>query len=168
MYVSLYFLKKIQHEKGNKILLITSHYTEWGQEKDNTPTPIFQNATWPKHLIQIYKVHYSMINSLIPGRCICNFKCVMFKHIVMFSVKLPLGDCHRTSLVKSQHWIQVMAWCHQTTSHYLNQCWTLYGFIRPQWVNRMAQEFTLCHSWLTHCGLVTPFGDRDLGQHWFR
>ena len=21
---------------------------------------------------------------------------------------------------------------------------------------------------LTHCGLVTPFGSRDLGQHWFR
>ena len=21
---------------------------------------------------------------------------------------------------------------------------------------------------LTHCGLVTPYGDRDLGQHWFR
>ena len=20
---------------------------------------------------------------------------------------------------------------------------------------------------LTHCGLVTPFGDIDLGQHWF-
>ena len=21
---------------------------------------------------------------------------------------------------------------------------------------------------LTHCGLVTPYGSRDLGQHWFR
>ena len=21
---------------------------------------------------------------------------------------------------------------------------------------------------LTHCGLVTPYGDRDLGQHWLR
>ena len=21
---------------------------------------------------------------------------------------------------------------------------------------------------LTHCGLVTPYGDRDLGQHWYR
>ena len=32
-----------------------------------------------------------------------------------------------------------MAWCHQATSHYLNQCWprspTPYGIIRPQWVN---------------------------------
>ena len=34
--------------------------------------------------------------------------------------------------------------------------------------------FMLCcvllwfHLSLTHCGLVTPYGDRDLGQHWLR
>ena len=22
--------------------------------------------------------------------------------------------------------------------------------------------------WLTHCGLMTPYGDKDLGQHWLR
>ena len=31
--------------------------------------------------------------------------------------------------------VQVMAWCHQATSHYLNQCWCRYVAIRPQWVN---------------------------------
>ena len=35
--------------------------------------------------------------------------------------------------------VQVMAWCRQATSHYLNQCCprspTPYGFTRPQWVN---------------------------------
>ena len=34
--------------------------------------------------------------------------------------------------------VQVMAWCRQATSHYLNQCWpwspTSYGITRPQWV----------------------------------
>ena len=34
--------------------------------------------------------------------------------------------------------VQVMAWCHQATSHYLNQCWprysTPYGVTRSQWV----------------------------------
>ena len=34
---------------------------------------------------------------------------------------------------------QVMAWCHQATSHYLSQCWprslSPYGIIRSQWVN---------------------------------
>ena len=27
---------------------------------------------------------------------------------------------------------------------------------------------TVWHHELTHCGLVTPYGDRDLGQHWLR
>ena len=35
--------------------------------------------------------------------------------------------------------VQVMAWCQQATSHYLNQCWprsmSPYGDTRPQWVN---------------------------------
>ena len=34
---------------------------------------------------------------------------------------------------------QVMAWCRQARSHYLNQCWPIsmppYGITRPQWVN---------------------------------
>ena len=37
---------------------------------------------------------------------------------------------------------QVMAWCHQATSHYLGQCWASsmspYGITRPQWVNSLA------------------------------
>ena len=37
--------------------------------------------------------------------------------------------------------VQIMAWCRQATSHYLNQCWpwlmSLYG-TRPQWVNPYA------------------------------
>ena len=36
--------------------------------------------------------------------------------------------------------VQVMAWCRQATSHYLNQCWprslSPYGVTKPQWVNR--------------------------------
>ena len=31
--------------------------------------------------------------------------------------------------------VQVMAWCHQASSHYLNQCWPGYGVTWPQWVN---------------------------------
>ena len=35
--------------------------------------------------------------------------------------------------------VQVMAWCREATSHYLNQCWPRsmlpYGITRPQWVN---------------------------------
>ena len=37
--------------------------------------------------------------------------------------------------------VQVMAWCHQATSHYLSQCWprsmSPYGATRPQWVKSL-------------------------------
>ena len=40
---------------------------------------------------------------------------------------------------------QVMAWCRQATSHYLNQCWhrsmSPNGVTRPQWVNSQARLF---------------------------
>ena len=43
--------------------------------------------------------------------------------------------------------VQVMAWCRQATSHYLNQCWprspTPYGVTRPQWVNAMNRNWWL-------------------------
>ena len=42
--------------------------------------------------------------------------------------------------------IQVMAWCHQATSHYLSQCWprsiSPYGISRPQWVNIPIYEWS--------------------------
>ena len=38
--------------------------------------------------------------------------------------------------------VQLMAWCHQATSHYLSQCWprslSPYGVTRPQWVMRLV------------------------------
>ena len=43
--------------------------------------------------------------------------------------------------------VQVVAWCHQATSHYLSQCWprfmSPYGVTRPQWVKFMSISFTL-------------------------
>ena len=48
--------------------------------------------------------------------------------------------------------VQVMAWCCQATSHFLNQCWTRslmpYGITRPQWVK------SICRNWRNQ--LVTP------------
>ena len=49
--------------------------------------------------------------------------------------------------------VQVMAWCRQATSHYLNQGWprspTPYGVTRPQWVNAFREfvyAFILCNT----------------------
>ena len=38
-------------------------------------------------------------------------------------MKLRSDECHWTLLMISQHWVQVMAWWRQATSHYLSQCW---------------------------------------------
>ena len=52
--------------------------------------------------------------------------------------------------------VQVMAWCHQATSHYLSQCCprslSPYGVTRPQWVNSLSSS---------DMHLYTK-------QHWFR
>ena len=51
--------------------------------------------------------------------------------------------------------VQVMAWCRQATSHYLNQCWPRslppYGVTRPQWV-KSNQSSTV-----TESKLLTPW-----------
>ena len=35
-------------------------------------------------------------------------------------------------------------------------------------LSTIRHDFSLRLLWLTHCGLVTPYGDIDLRQHWFR
>ena len=50
--------------------------------------------------------------------------------------------------------VQVMAWCRQATSHYLNQCWPRslppYGVTRPQWVNEVSHVTLLSNLLKTH------------------
>ena len=44
--------------------------------------------------------------------------------------------------------VQVMAWCRQASSHYLNQCWPVFmspnGVTRPQWFNSLLMQYPLC------------------------
>ena len=79
-------------------------------------------------------------NSLAPG---VNITCVIFKLILWI-------DILRTSCKNGIRWVpqdltdyywtfvQVMVWCLQAASHYLNQYWPKsklpYGVTRPQWV----------------------------------
>ena len=75
----------------------------------------------------IYCSFHSCFNSLFPGRSGLNFKCLIFKCNVAilwaFLVTLPLREWHRTPLMIKSTLVQLMACCHQATSHYLNQCW---------------------------------------------
>ena len=56
--------------------------------------------------------------------------------------------------------VQVMAWCHQATDHYLSQCWSrslsTYGVTRTQWVlcELLVNKWVLRMSSVTHKLLV--------------
>ena len=62
---------------------------------------------WPQGAF--YAVPPTMLNSLAPGRCESHFKAMIsisLYRIVAWALalKLLLGECHRTLLMRSQHW----------------------------------------------------------------
>ena len=71
-----------------------------------------------------------------------NFSHRWLRYLVKYvftSMSLALTDDKSTL-------VQVMAWCHQATSHYLSQCWPRslwpYDVTRPQWVK--TSSYILC------------------------
>ena len=85
------------------------------------------------HAFKIYAMSSrgQWVKSLAPGRYTCNIKLEIFKLILRinlprtFPVKLPSGECPKSSLVISQHWlrwwlgaIRQLTWL----SHCLKQC----------------------------------------------
>ena len=81
-------------------------------------------------------------NSLAHGRFGLNFKIIIFKliswtDISCTSCKIFVRWIPPSSIGDKSTLVQVMAWCHQATSHYLSQCWprslSPYGITRPQW-----------------------------------
>ena len=107
-------------------------------------------------------------NSLAPGKYQWNFRHVIFKQILVIDgwgisceialiwMSLDFADGQSTL-------VQVMAWCHQATSHYLSQCWPRsllpYGVTRPQWVkDLMGLQYSHSHgacSWHGHETLLS-------------
>ena len=98
------------------------------------------------------------LNWLTPGKFELNFKYVIFMVILIVDGGgifheialrwLPLNFNDKSTLV------QLMAWCHQATSHYLNQCWPRslppYGLTRPQLeqLERLRSEIPPAAPWL--------------------
>ena len=68
------------------------------------------------------------INSLALGRSECDSKNVIFNLVLLtgifrFSHDNALRWMPQDLIVDKSTLVQVMAWCHQATSHYLSQCW---------------------------------------------
>ena len=70
--------------------------------------------------------------------------------------------------------VQVMAWCHQATSHYLSQCWprymSPYGVTRPQWVKaKFGMFFVIVNSdaWSASVTIVPRAKSYDIGPRYY-
>ena len=90
-----------------------------------------------------------LLNSLAPGRPGCHFKTTIFDLVLLIGI-FTLSN---NNALRWMPWdltddkstfVQVMAWCRQATSHYLNQCWhssmSSYGVTRPQWVKLVPED----------------------------
>ena len=98
---------------------------------------------------------------LSPGRCHWDFKGESFKHnfgVDMLGIQINLTlEWMPEDLIHGQSTlIEVMAWCHSATSHYLNQCW-------PEFLCHMA---SLGHNELTPLLAVQYFIHVEYSTEW--
>ena len=137
-------------------LTISQHwFREWfgaGQV-----TSHYLNQCWPSSLTDIFGTRGRGVNTLALGRFEWNFVKVIFKQILViggwgFSCEISLRCFSQDLTNDKSRLVQVVAWCRQTISHYLNQCWprslTSCSFARPQssqWVNTLRSEQNGCH-----------------------
>ena len=110
-----------------------------------------------------------LFNSLAPGRCGSNFKCVFSKfiwwiNILTTSCGIALRWVSENLTDEESTLVQVMAGCWKATSHYLNHCWHWsmwpYGITRPLWV-----KSTIFFHQKQATGYVT-WWSKNLGISW--
>ena len=89
------------------------------------------------------------VNSLAPCRIWFDFRWVIFKQILVtdvwvISCEITLRWVSQGLTDNKSTLVQVLAWCRQATSDYLNQCWprsmSPYGVTRLQWVNTLRPK----------------------------
>ena len=90
-------------------------------------TSHYLNQCWPRFLPPNGITRPQCFNSLAPGRCGIYFKIVMFKLIVQNSCwdthhEIALSGMPQNLTNSKSTLVHIMAWCHQTTSHYPSQC----------------------------------------------
>ena len=99
------------------------------------------------------------------------------------TVKLVLGEFYRTPLMLRQYWFrqwlsavrqQAITWanvysdlyCHMESLIWREPQYTAkYQNDKVNFLPHMTYDLALS---LTHCGLVTPYGDININQRWFR
>ena len=110
-------------------------------------------------------------NSLVPKRAGCDFRNAIFNFVFRIGISRSFFFYNVFSWMQWRRTdkstlVQVMAWCRQVTSYYLNQYWprsmSPYGVTRPQWVKQPA--FT--HRAFTPLAVCNwPVYNRKKGAH---
>ena len=115
-------------------------------------------------------------NSLAPGRSEYDSKNVIFNLDLLIGISRSYDNALRWMPLDLTDdkltLVQVMAWCHQATSHNLSQCWlsslSPYGVARPQWVKYQAVVIQpLIFKWKQvwfeiEPLIITPYGNTSL------
>ena len=117
------------------------------------------------------------VNSLAPGGFDYSLKLVNFKLIL--TINFLSISCEIVIRWMPQHltdhlstMVQVMAWCRQSTNHYLSQCWlkspSPYDVTRPQWVKAFSvirHPPVIVHHTLTGLYMLWRFYESQDGNH---
>ena len=120
------------------------------------------DCQWKDDCWKISREWAMALNSSAPGTSGCYCKNASFNLVSLISI-------FRSSRKNAIRWmpqnctdgkstlVQVMAWCHQATSHYLSWCWprymSPYGVNRLQWFNHLCKKhflaFNFCPVYFT-------------------
>ena len=115
-------------------------------------TSHYLSQCWPRSLSPYDVSRPQWVNSIAPGRCSSNFKSMIFNFFIIQASNtgtrcetalrwMPLNLTNEESTL-----VQVMAWCHQASSHYLNRCWP--KFYEATWCHSATMSlFTQCWNW---------------------
>ena len=95
--------------------------------------------------ILLSNLSVEIVNSLKPEKAVQLLADDLFKHIYLNEKSISYSIHNEVFSGKMHHWLRSWLGAEQALSHYQNRWWTS----------------------LTHCGIVTPYGDIDLGQRWF-
>ena len=109
----------------------------------NPDSPRDETTTVPRRrrqvvLVRTTKCHVHVsVNSVFPEICGYNLELLNFKLILMTDTMSISRDIARRRMPQDltngySMLAQVLAWCRQATSHYLNQCWSIFMSSRAE------------------------------------
>ena len=125
--------------------------------------------------------HWGRLNKMAPNMQNTFSNAFSSMKNVIFWLKFDLSLSLRVPLANKPALVQIITWCYCRIHFQMHFLWRnvlYFNEFVPQmhhaiaWTNidpvQWFANVSASLNELTHCGLVTPYGDIDLGQHWVR